>query len=68
MYSAVPVEEGLVAEHGRELLGHALEHLLDGGGVAEEDGEHLQALGRSAMHAPILRVIINKKRLHRAAS
>ena len=29
--AGVPVEEGLAAEHGRELLAHALEHLLDGG-------------------------------------
>ena len=29
-----------------ELLGHALEHLLDGGGVTDEGGGHLEALGR----------------------
>ena len=43
--TGVPVKEGLAAEHGRELLGHALEHLLDGGGVADEGGRHLEALG-----------------------
>merc|ERR1711990_1404554 len=32
----VPVEEGLAAEHGGELLPNSLEHLLDGGGVTEE--------------------------------
>ena len=34
--AGVPVEEGLAAEHGGELLGHALEHVLDGGGVTCE--------------------------------
>jgi len=29
----VPVQEGLAAEHGRELLADALEHLLHGGAV-----------------------------------
>jgi len=32
----VPVQEGLASEHGRELLADALEHLLDGRGVADE--------------------------------
>ena len=44
--TGVPVEEGLATEHGGELLGDALEHLLDGGGVADEGGGHLEALGR----------------------
>jgi len=30
--AGVPVKEDLAPEHGGELLGHALEHLLDGGG------------------------------------
>merc|ERR1719454_525001 len=29
--TGVPVEEGLTAEHSGEALGHALEHVLDGG-------------------------------------
>merc|ERR1711998_518599 len=41
--AGVPVKEGLAAEHGGELLGHALEELLDGGGVADEGGGHLEA-------------------------
>ena len=41
-----PVEEGLSPEHGRELLRHALPHLLDGGGVADEGGGHLEPLRR----------------------
>ncbi len=41
-----PVEESLAPEHGSELLAHALEHLLDGSGVAQEGGRHLEALWR----------------------
>jgi len=44
--TGVPVEEGLAAEHGGELLGDALEHLLDAGVVADEGDGHLEALGR----------------------
>ena len=40
---SVPVEEGLAPEHGGELLGDPLEQLLDGGGVADEGGGHLEA-------------------------
>ena len=40
------MEESLASEHSCELLGHALEHLLDGGGVADEGHGHLEALGR----------------------
>ena len=43
--TGVPVEEGLAAEHGGELLTDALEHFLDGRGVANEGGSHLEALG-----------------------
>merc|ERR1719181_32593 len=43
--TGVPVQESLAPEHSSELLGHALEHLLDGGGVANEGGTHLKALG-----------------------
>uniref|UniRef100_K7F112 Uncharacterized protein n=1 Tax=Pelodiscus sinensis TaxID=13735 RepID=K7F112_PELSI len=42
----VPVEEGLAAEHGGELLRDALEELLDGRAVADEGGRHLQPPGR----------------------
>ena len=44
--TSVPVKEGLPPEHGCELLTDALEHLLDGGGVADEGGCHLEAPGR----------------------
>ena len=36
----------LTAEHGGELLRDALEELLDGSGVADEGGGHLQTAGR----------------------
>ena len=37
------MQESLASEHGGELLGDALEELLDGGGVADEGGGHLEA-------------------------
>ena len=37
------MQESLAAEHGRELLGDALEQLLDSGVVADEGGRHLEA-------------------------
>ena len=40
------MKEGLPAEHGSELLRDPLEELLDGGGVADEGGGHLEAAGR----------------------
>ena len=51
--SSIPVEEGLAPEHGSELLTHSLEHLLDGGGVADEGGRHLEALGGDVAHAAL---------------
>merc|ERR1711998_465137 len=42
--TGVPVEEGLAAEHGSELLTNSLEHLLDGSGVTEEGDGHLETL------------------------
>merc|ERR1712066_495549 len=45
-FSSVPVEEGLAAEHGGELLRDSLEQLLDGGRVADEGGGHLETSGR----------------------
>merc|ERR1712093_540815 len=49
----VPVEEGLAAEHARELLRHALEHLLNRGRVADEAHGHLQALGGNIADAAL---------------
>ena len=43
--ASVPVEEGLPPEHGGELLGDPLEQLLDGGGVTDEGGGHLETSG-----------------------
>ena len=45
-----PVKESLAPEHGSELLADALEHLLDGGGVAKEGRRHLEALGWDVTH------------------
>ena len=36
------MQESLAPEHGGELLGDALEELLDGGAVADEGGGHLE--------------------------
>ncbi|GBE59143.1 hypothetical protein BOVATA_006360 [Babesia ovata] len=49
--AGVPVKERLAPEHGGELLRHPLEHVLDGGGVADERDSHLQTLGRDVTHA-----------------
>merc|ERR1712171_11787 len=43
--TGVPVEEGLPAEHSRELLGHTLEHLLNSGGVTKKVEDILRPLG-----------------------
>jgi hypothetical protein len=43
--TGVPVEESLSPEHSSELLGDALEHFLNGGGVADEGHGHLESLG-----------------------
>jgi len=40
------VQKRLSPVHGRELLGYTLEHFLNGRGVADERGRHLQASGR----------------------
>merc|ERR1712217_326235 len=42
--SCVPMQEGLAPEHGREILRHALEHLLDGCRVARKGHRHLETL------------------------
>ena len=39
------MEESLPPEHGSELLGDSLEELLDGGGVTDEGGGHLETSG-----------------------
>ena len=41
--TSIPVQESLAAEHGGELLGDALEELLDGGRVTDEGSGHLEA-------------------------
>ncbi|GLH04651.1 uncharacterized protein GBIM_10318 [Gryllus bimaculatus] len=46
----VPVQEGLAAEHGRELLRHALHQRRDGGRVAHERGRHLEASRGDVAH------------------
>jgi len=48
--TGVPVEEGLSSEHRGELLSDALEHILDGGGVAKEGDRHLQSLWWDVAH------------------
>merc|ERR1712039_851046 len=40
--TGVPMQESLAPEHGCELLGDALEELLDGGAVADKGGGHLE--------------------------
>ena len=40
--SSVPMQESLTTEHSSELLGDALEQLLDGGAVSDEGGGHLE--------------------------
>ena len=40
------MEEGLPSEHSSELLADPLEQLLDGGGVTNEGGGHLESTGR----------------------
>ena len=43
--TSVPVQESLSAEHSSELLRYSLPDLLDGSGVTNEGGGHLEALG-----------------------
>merc|ERR1719351_559285 len=40
--TSVPMEESLTSGHSGELLGDSLENLLDGGGVTDEGGGHLE--------------------------
>ena len=44
------MQESLTPEHGRELLGDALEYLLDGGAVANECAGHLETTRRDVAH------------------
>ena len=46
LLTSVPVEESLPSEHSGELLADPLEQLLDGGGVTNEGGGHLESTGR----------------------
>mmetsp|Transcript_52658 Transcript_52658/g.60242 ORF Transcript_52658/g.60242 Transcript_52658/m.60242 type:complete len:429 (-) Transcript_52658:3488-4774(-) len=41
------MQESLSSEHSSELFSNSLEHFLDGGGVTNESGGHLQTLGRN---------------------
>jgi hypothetical protein len=41
------MQESLTPEHGRELVSNTLEELLNGGGVSNEGGGHLQSTGRN---------------------
>merc|ERR1712190_197986 len=45
--TSVPMQESFSAEHSSEVLSHAFEHFLNGGGIARERDSHLQALRRN---------------------
>lgn len=45
--TSVPVQESLATEHSSELITDTLEQLLDGGGVTDEGGGHLETTGRN---------------------
>jgi len=44
--TSIPMQESFTPEHSSELFRDTLEELLDGGGVANEGGGHLEATGR----------------------
>jgi len=48
--ASVPMQESLPSEHSGELFGDALEQLLDGGGVADEGGGHLETTWWNVAH------------------
>ncbi len=48
--ASVPMEESLAAEHSSELLGNALEDLLDSGRISDESGSHLESPGWNVAH------------------
>ena len=45
------MKESLSAEHSRELFGHTLEELLDGCGVTNECGGHLETAWWNVAHS-----------------
>merc|ERR1712121_210188 len=45
--SSVPVQECFPSEHSSELLSHSLKHILNGSGITNECGGHLQSLRRN---------------------
>lgn len=45
--TSVPMQESLAPEHGSELVTDTLEQLLDGGGVTDKGGGHLEATRRN---------------------
>lgn len=45
--AGVPMQESLSPEHGRELIGDSLEQDLDGGGISDKGGGHLEASRRN---------------------
>ena len=45
--TCVPMKESFSSEHGSELFGDSLEEFLDGGGVANEGGSHLETSWRN---------------------
>merc|ERR1712070_348105 len=49
-FTSVPVKKGLSAEHKGELFRHTFEHFLDGGGVTNKGGSHLQTLWWDITH------------------
>jgi len=51
--ASVPVEEGLSPEHSSELLGNSLKELLDGSGVADECGSHLETPWRDVANGSL---------------
>ena len=63
--SRVPVKEGLPPEHGGELLGDALEDLLDGRRVPDEGRGHAEAARGHVAHG---RLHVVRDPLHEVAS
>jgi len=51
--ASVPMQESLSSEHSCELLRNTLEDLLDGSGVSDKGGGHLQASGRNVTHGSL---------------
>ena len=45
--TCVPVKESFSPEHGSELFRNSLEQLLDGGGISNESGSHLETTWRN---------------------